>query len=87
MGYGKRWIAGALVLLMTGCASYYKVTDPTTGRIYYTSDLKQSKHGTVTLKDARTGNKVTIQNSEVDQVSKEEYETGKNAVPSTAPMR
>ena len=66
----------AVVLLAGGCTTYYKVTDPTTNKTYYTTELKQD-HGTATLKDARTGNMVTIQNSEVSQVSKEQFESGK----------
>jgi len=69
------------LLLATGCTTYYKVTDPTTGKIYYTTELDHKNSGAATLKDARTGNKVSLQNSEIDKVSKEEYETGKNTAP------
>jgi hypothetical protein len=66
-------------LFVCGCTSYYRVTDPTTGRQYYTTELKQRSSGSLTLKDARTGNIVSLQNSEVEQIRKEQFESGKNA--------
>jgi uncharacterized protein YceK len=65
--------------VVVGCASYYKVTDPTSGRVYYTKDIDHVKSGAVKLKDARTGSLVTIQNSEVKEISKEEYKAGLDA--------
>ncbi len=65
-----------LVLLVTGCASYYKVRDPQTGNVYYTEDVDQLRGGAVKLKDARTGSEVTIQNSEVKEISSKEYKEG-----------
>jgi hypothetical protein len=69
------------LLFATGCTSYYRVTDPTTGREYYTTQLDEKDSGAATLKDARTGRTVNLQNSEIAQISKEEYETGKVATP------
>jgi hypothetical protein len=65
--------------MLSGCTSYYKVTDPTTGKVYYTTQLDHKSSGAATLKDARTGNKVSLQNSEVQKVNKEQYESGKAA--------
>jgi hypothetical protein len=74
-----------LVLLaslgLSGCASYYKVTDPSTNKVYYTTDLKRNDGGSTTLKDERTGDMVTVQNSDVQKVNKEEFEAGKNTAP------
>jgi hypothetical protein len=75
----------AVALMAAGCTSYYKVTDPTTGKIYYTTELKSKSSGATTLKDARTGDAVVLQNSEVDKINKEEFEMGKNA-PEPAPQ-
>jgi hypothetical protein len=79
----KRTLAAvALALLCAGgCTTYYKVTDPTTNRAYYTTELQHKNSGAATLKDARTGNKVNLQNSEVQTISKEEFESGKNTAP------
>lgn len=64
-----------------GCTSYYKVHDPTTGRDYYTTDLREKSGGAATLKDGRTGNTVNLQNSEVQQITKEQYEAGRFTAP------
>jgi hypothetical protein len=76
-------------LLVAGCASYYKVTDPTSGRVYYTDDVQiEKKGGTVKLKDARSKSVVTLQSSEVKEISKDEYKAGLAApviAPATAP--
>jgi hypothetical protein len=67
-----------LVVSAGGCApTYYRVTDPTTGRAYFTTEMQKQKSGSVRLKDAGTGNWVTVQNSEVQKVNKETFETGK----------
>jgi len=71
--------AGLLVcvLLGSGCSSYYKVRDPQTGKVYYTENLKQRNGGAVTLKDGKSGDEVTIQNSEVQKINKDRYETAR----------
>ena len=74
------------LLCAVGCTNYYKVTDPTSGKSYYTTELSQKGNGVCTLKDATTGNKVTIQNSEIDKLTKDEYEAGMN-MPTTMPAK
>ncbi|MGB7157549.1 MAG: hypothetical protein WBD40_05755 [Tepidisphaeraceae bacterium] len=69
---------GAL-LLVGGCANYYKVTDPTTGKVYYTDDYRERSSGSATLKDGTSGNMVSLQNSEVEKISKEQYDRGRYA--------
>jgi len=75
----KKTLAGMLVAMVctAGCTNYYQVHDPTTGKNYYTTELRQMDSGATTLKDARTGNEVSVQNSEVKKISKEEFESGK----------
>jgi uncharacterized protein YceK len=73
-----------LVLLVSGCASYYKVRDPQTGDVYYTKKIDNLRGGALKLKDARTGSMVTIQNSEVKEISSDEYKAGL-AAPVAAP--
>src|SRR5580765_7252302 len=52
---GKSLLVGGLLLIAAGgCTTYYKVTDPATNNVYYSTDVKQD--GSTTLKDARTGN-------------------------------
>ena len=63
-------------LCVVGCASYYKVTDPQSGNIYYTEDIQGLSGGAVKLKDARSKSTVTLQNSQVKEISSEEYKAG-----------
>ena len=65
-------------LFLAGCGgSYYKVTDPSTGNEYYTQKVDKRGSGAVTIVDAATGDEVTLQNSQVSEVSKEEFETNR----------
>jgi hypothetical protein len=76
------------LMVVAGCASYYQVTDPTTGKSYFTtsSEISQSDSGATSFIDARTGNKVTLQNSEIAKITQQQYENGKNGVtPATQP--
>ena len=73
-------------LLATGCSgsSYYKVTDPTSGKAYYAEEVKTDKGtGAIKLKDARSKADVTLQNSEVLVISKDEFKAA-TAAPATA---
>jgi hypothetical protein len=73
----------AVALLVTACATYYKVRDPGTGNTYYTEKVKHESGGAATFKDARSGAEVTIQNSEVKEITKGEYTAGISAPAST----
>jgi len=64
-----------VTILMAGCATYYKVTDPSSGKTYYTEEVKRNGSA-VEFKDAQTGSVTTLQNSEVMEVDKQAYETG-----------
>ena len=71
-------LAACMSVSAGGCGpTYYRVTDPTTGHAYYTTDLDEQRSGGVRLRDAGTGNTVTLQNSEVEVVNKETFESGK----------
>jgi hypothetical protein len=64
----------ASVLGLAGCGSYYMVRDPATGMRYYTSDIDTpGSAGTLRFKDARTSRDITLQNSEVIEISKDEF--------------
>jgi hypothetical protein len=62
--------------LLAGCATYYRVTDPASGRQYYTDNIERGRDGSVIFKDGKTKSDVTLQNSEVSEISKDDYETG-----------
>jgi hypothetical protein len=70
-------LLGGLTMLVAGCTNYYRVTDPTTGKAYYTTKVGDAgKGGTVKIKDEKTGSTVTLQYSEVKEISKDEYKAG-----------
>lgn len=60
--------------LLAGCGGhYYKVNNPVGDRQYYTTEIEQSKAGTITFKDKKSGSKVTLQSSEVKEISEDEF--------------
>jgi len=71
----KRLIGLVLgVLLLSGCGGYWMVTDPSTKNVYYTEDVQQSKStGAVKFIDAKTGTSVNLQNSEVKEITKDDF--------------
>lgn len=83
------WLVANLFasLLVGGCSSpYYKVTEPQSGKAYYTQKVDTLVGtGAVKVKDARTGSLVTLQNSEVKEISEKEYKAGIAAPVSTPP--
>jgi uncharacterized protein YceK len=74
--YGWFVVILCVGLCIVGCASYYKVTDPQSGNIYYTQDIQGLSGGAVKLKDAKSNSTVTLQNSQVKEISSEEYKAG-----------
>jgi hypothetical protein len=63
---------------LVACTTYYKVTDPTSQKVYYTTKVNEEKGGAVSLKDAGSGARVTIQNSEVVEIKGDEYKAATN---------
>jgi len=60
--------------LVAGCGgNYYRVNDPAGDRQYYTSDIDQTKTGAITFKDEKSGSVVTLQSSEVKEISEDEF--------------
>ena len=60
--------------LLAGCGGgYYRVNDPAGTKEYYTSDIDQTKTGAITFKDEKSGSQVTLQSSEVKEISKDEF--------------
>jgi hypothetical protein len=66
---------GVAVGLACGSTKYYMVKDPSTGKVYYTEKVKK-EDGSTTLTDAKTKSSVTIQNSEVTEISEQSFEQG-----------
>ena len=72
-------IALVFVMMVLGCASYYKVTDIGSGKTYFTQDIDRNRDGSILFKDEGSSSTVTLQSSEVLEISKEEFKanTGK----------
>ena len=74
-----------LSVAAVGCgSSYYIVNDPFTGKTYYTKDVDRFNSGNVSFKDEKTGKTVSIQNSEVQEVTSTEYQKALDATAPTA---
>lgn len=59
---------------LAGCGGYWQVVDPASKNVYYTEKVKKVKEGgAVEFTDAKTGKQVTLQNSEVMEVSKDQF--------------
>jgi hypothetical protein len=68
----------ALALLIAalgvgGCSYYFRVTDTSNGRVYYTKDYAREPNN-VRFKDAMTGKEMTLPAADVRSISSEEYE-------------
>jgi hypothetical protein len=63
------------------------VKDPGTGKTYYTEKINKEGNGAVTLTDAKTKSTVTIQNSEVTEVSEQTYQQGLAAAAAPPALR
>ena len=65
-------LIGVLSLMVAGCSQYYRVTDPGSGRVYYTTDIEE-RIGGVKFKDDRTKSTVILHSAEVSELSEDEY--------------
>jgi hypothetical protein len=62
-----------MIAVLAGCATYYKVNDPAGSKLYYTTEIDKTKAGAITFKDEKSGSVVTLQSSEVKEISEEEF--------------
>ena len=60
-------------LLTAACTHYYKVRDPGGSKDYYTTDIDHTKAGAIKVKDKKSGATVTLQSSEVLEISEDEF--------------
>jgi hypothetical protein len=78
---------GGLTMLVAGCSdNHYRVTDPTSGNAYYTTKVDDVRGGAVKIKDGKTGSTVTLQSSEVKEISEDEYNVGMVAQAPATPV-
>lgn len=69
------WILCGMITLAAGCSNYYRVSDPAGNKEYYTKDIDQTKAGAISFKDEKSGSKVTLQSSEIKEISKDEFKS------------
>jgi len=73
----KTCLLALMVSGLAGCATYYRVADPTSEKVYYTRHVQQSRsRGFVKFKDDKTDAEISLQSSEVAKISKYEYKKG-----------
>ena len=72
----KCFIILMICFFAIGCTKYYKVTDPTTDKTYYTTKIKKKGSGAIRIEDERTGNEVRLQSSEIEKITKDQFKLG-----------
>lgn len=68
------WTLCGMIAVLAGCSHYYQVNDPAGAKLYYTTDIDKTKAGAITFKDQKSGSVVTLQSSEVKEISEDEFE-------------
>ena len=66
----------AATVLGCGGGHYYKVADPASDKVYYTTKVENVRGGAIKFHDDRTKHSITLQNSDVKEVSQKDYKTG-----------
>ncbi|MBM4220808.1 MAG: hypothetical protein FJ170_02550 [Gammaproteobacteria bacterium] len=77
-------MAAALCLALAGCSvphvmglgSYYQVSDPASGKVYYTRQIEREDRGVVEFLDDASDNWVSLPASEVKTITEAEYRAG-----------
>ena len=68
--------AGMLAMIagLSGCTTYYRITDPSTEKSYFTTKYEK-EDGAIEFTDAKSGSMVNIQNAEISEISGDEYKS------------
>ena len=67
-----------LLVFVAGCTTYYRINDHASGRVYYTTDYDRSDSGAIIFEDAKSRSKITLQSSEIREISRADFQAGKN---------
>jgi hypothetical protein len=70
-----RFWALLIVLLASGCTSYYRITDQSTRRTYFTTGYDRTDSGAVVFYDEKSRADVTLQSSEIVEISQDEFDS------------
>lgn len=71
-------LGGCSMPHVLGLGSYYEVTDPATGQVYYTDDIERRPRGVVEFIDPKTDALVSVPGAAVREISKGEYRAGRH---------
>lgn len=63
-----------MFVILSACGTYYKITDPASGKIFYTTDYDKDRSGAISFEDTRSKSKVTLQSSEISEIGSDEYD-------------
>lgn len=74
IGTLTRLSACSLLLFAGACTHYYRVTDQATGKTYYTTGYDRTDSGAVKFEDAISRSTVTLQSSEIIEISRPQFE-------------
>ena len=61
------------LLSLIGCATHYAITEPISGKNYYTDDIDKEEDGSIKFKDAKSGKEVILNSSEIKSISTEDF--------------
>ncbi len=65
-----------MLLFAAGCTTHYRITDQSTRRTYYAKDFDRTDSGAVQFYDVKSRSKVTLQSSEITEISRDAFESG-----------
>jgi hypothetical protein len=65
-----------MLIFAAGCTTYYRVTDQSTRRAYFTTDIDRTDSGAVRFYDEKSRANVTLQSSEIIEISREAFDSG-----------
>lgn len=66
--------AALMLAVVSACTTYYKVTDPSSGKVFYTTDIDRQRSGAISFKDKKSNSEVVLQSSEVAEIGSDEYD-------------
>ena len=76
----RKFATSSALLMMfifaAGCTTYYRVTDQSSRRAYYTTGIDRTDSGAVRFYDEKSRASVTLQSSEIVEISKEAFDSG-----------
>ncbi len=77
-------VAAAVCLALAGCSvphvmgmgSYYQVSDPYSGKVYFTHQIEREDRGVIEFLDAASDTWVSLPAGEVKTITEAEYQAG-----------